>query len=154
MWHNYYKWCMKSTAAWSLSIASFPGLPTIQFLIACSTAVLQAIKNWTVGRPGIEATLSNGYIVGIFWWWSLTWGSCNFLDVPLVAIASFPGLPTVQFLIAGYMIASNSIGHMIGIYVLGYSGDVQLELTIFAGFKSHLRSEVWQSYNFLDVPLV
>ena len=28
-------------------IASFPGLPTVQFL--------QAIKNWTVGMPGNEA---------------------------------------------------------------------------------------------------
>ena len=31
---------------------------------------------------------------------------------------------------------------------LGYSGDAQLEL--FAGFKSHLRSEVWASCNFLN----
>ena len=75
-------WC-------SLSIASFPGLPTVQFLITCSTAVPQAIKNWTVGkawerttsdqkltvgRAGNEATLSNGYMLvclGIFWWCSV-----------------------------------------------------------------------------------
>ena len=38
-------------------LASFPGLPTIQFLIACSmqTYILQAIKNWTVRSPGNEA---------------------------------------------------------------------------------------------------
>ena len=35
-------------------IASFPGLPHLQFLIACS--ILQAIKNWRNGRPGNEAT--------------------------------------------------------------------------------------------------
>ena len=32
---------------------SFPGLPTVQFLIACSM-----IKNWTVGRPGNKASCS------------------------------------------------------------------------------------------------
>ena len=36
-------------------LASFPGLPTVRFLIACSFCILQAIKNWTVGRPGNEA---------------------------------------------------------------------------------------------------
>ena len=37
---------------------SFPGLPTIQVLIVCiHFCILQAIKNWTVGRPGNEATL-------------------------------------------------------------------------------------------------
>ena len=35
-----------------LQLASFPGLPTVHFLIACS-----AIKNWTVGRPGNEANV-------------------------------------------------------------------------------------------------
>ena len=65
-----------------------PGLPTIQFLIACSTYsmpgnVLQAVKNCTVGRLG-----SNDW------------------------------------------------------YVLGYFGDAQLELDLFAGFKSYLKSEV------------
>ena len=36
-------------------LASFPGLPAVQFLIACSAfCILQAIKNWTVGRPGIR----------------------------------------------------------------------------------------------------
>ena len=29
--------------------------------------ILQVIKNWTVGRPGNEAILSNGYMIGIFW---------------------------------------------------------------------------------------
>jgi len=29
-----------------------------------------------------------------------------------------------------------------------------MQLELFAGFKSPLRSEVWRSYNFLDVPLV
>ena len=33
--------------------SSFSGLPTVQFLIACST-----IKNWTVGRPGNKASCS------------------------------------------------------------------------------------------------
>ena len=51
-------------ASCSLSIASFPGLPTIQFLIVCRTVALEAIKNWMVGRPGNEATLSNGYVLG------------------------------------------------------------------------------------------
>ena len=32
---------------------SFPGLPQLQFLIVCS--ILQAIKNWSRGRPGNEA---------------------------------------------------------------------------------------------------
>ena len=41
-------------------LASFPGLPTVQFLIACSFCILQAIKNWTVGRPGNEAKLAYG----------------------------------------------------------------------------------------------
>ena len=31
----------------------FPGLPTAQFLITC--ILLQAIKNWAVGRPGNKA---------------------------------------------------------------------------------------------------
>ena len=49
-----------------------PGLPTIQFLITCSTCsmpgnVLQAIKNCTVGRPGNKATLSNSYMIGMSW---------------------------------------------------------------------------------------
>ena len=39
-------------------INSFPGLSTVQFLIACSFAKLKAIKNWSVGRPGNEATIS------------------------------------------------------------------------------------------------
>ena len=47
-----------------MDVASFPGLPTIQFLIACTLQViknltvgrLQVIKNWMVGRPGNEAT--------------------------------------------------------------------------------------------------
>ena len=34
-------------------VASFPGLPHLQFLIACS--MQQAIKNWRCGRPGNEA---------------------------------------------------------------------------------------------------
>ena len=38
-------------------VASFPGLPTVQFLIACSMQkLLQVIKNWMVGRPGNEAS--------------------------------------------------------------------------------------------------
>ena len=35
------------------TLASFPGLPRLQFLIACS--IMQAIKNWSRGRPGNEA---------------------------------------------------------------------------------------------------
>ena len=35
-------------------LASFPGLPRLQFLIACGMQ-LQAIKNWSRGRPGNEA---------------------------------------------------------------------------------------------------
>ena len=41
MWNNHYKWCMKSNNGGlmcSSYIASFPGLFTVQFLIACSTA--------------------------------------------------------------------------------------------------------------------
>ena len=34
-----------------ITLAPFPSLPTVQFLIASS----KAIKNWTVGRPGNEA---------------------------------------------------------------------------------------------------
>ena len=42
-------------------LASFPGLPTIQFLIACSMQKkLQVIKNWTVGMPGNKATRIHG----------------------------------------------------------------------------------------------
>ena len=37
-------------------LASFPGLPHLQFLIACSICILQAIKNWRCGRPGNEAS--------------------------------------------------------------------------------------------------
>ena len=39
-------------------LASFTCLPTVQFLITCSSVsayILQAIKNWMVGRPGDEA---------------------------------------------------------------------------------------------------
>ena len=37
-------------------IASFPGLPRLQFLIVCSMQELQAIKNWS--RGSIQATVS------------------------------------------------------------------------------------------------
>ena len=90
--------------AWcSLSIASFPGsqafppssswsLAELQF---CKQTILQVIKNWTVGRPGNEATLSNGYMISMSWnillmlSWnylldlsqrSAAWASCNFLN--------------------------------------------------------------------------
>ena len=33
------------------TLALFPGLPTIQFLITCS------MENWMVGRPGNEASM-------------------------------------------------------------------------------------------------
>ena len=36
-------------------VALFVGLPTVQFLITCSMQNLQAIKNWMVGRPAIQA---------------------------------------------------------------------------------------------------
>ena len=43
-----------------LLLASFPGLPTIQVLIA----LLEAIKNWTVGRLGNEArVITHGWLV-------------------------------------------------------------------------------------------
>ena len=38
----------------SVYVASFPGLPHLQFLITCS---MQAIKNWRCGRPGNEASV-------------------------------------------------------------------------------------------------
>ena len=58
----------------------FPSLPTVQFLMACNTfpgilQVLQVIKNWMVGRPGMRlyqghikplltlCTISNGYVI-------------------------------------------------------------------------------------------
>ena len=37
-------------------LASFPGLPHLQFLIAYSLQKLEAIKSWRCGRPGNEAT--------------------------------------------------------------------------------------------------
>ena len=40
----------------SETVVSFPGLPRLQFLIACSFCILQAIKNWNRGRPGNEAS--------------------------------------------------------------------------------------------------
>ena len=46
-------------------IASFPGLPHFQFLIACilqaikNWSSMQAIKNWRCGRPGNEAMTDN-----------------------------------------------------------------------------------------------
>ena len=48
-------YCIPSTVI----VASFPGLPRLQFLIACSIrfCILQAIKNWSWGRPGNEATV-------------------------------------------------------------------------------------------------
>ena len=39
-------------------VASFPGLPQLQFLIA-----LQAIKNWSQERPGIEATVMHALYI-------------------------------------------------------------------------------------------
>ena len=38
-----------------LYIASFPGHSCLQFLIACSICILQAIKNWRREWPGNEA---------------------------------------------------------------------------------------------------
>ena len=40
--------------------SSFSGLPTVQFLIACSTS-----KNWTVGRPGNKASCSPDYFTPV-----------------------------------------------------------------------------------------
>ena len=37
--------CSPSKIQLLVSLASFPGLPRLQFLIACS--ILQAIKNWS-----------------------------------------------------------------------------------------------------------
>ena len=42
-----------------IQLAMFPGLPTVQFLIACS-----AIKDWMVGRPGNEANLQLQSVYG------------------------------------------------------------------------------------------
>ena len=53
---------------WWESLASFPGLPRLQFWITCSmqkrsfslrSCILQAIKNWRRGRPGNKARESN-----------------------------------------------------------------------------------------------
>ena len=43
-------------------LASFPGLPHLQLLIASSMrfCILEAIKSWRYGRPGNEAT--SGYL--------------------------------------------------------------------------------------------
>lgn len=41
------------------SLAPFPGLPTLQFLIACSFWIPQVIKKWTVGRSGNKASASS-----------------------------------------------------------------------------------------------
>ena len=48
-----------------LKVASFPGLPRVQFLIACSMQKLQAIKNWSRGRPGNEARLKVDMVGGL-----------------------------------------------------------------------------------------
>ena len=91
-------------------------------------------------------------------------------------IASFPGLPmsnlcstAIQFLIACSTASDQKLDSgnvyckwsktgrweglgtrlsLVMVIWLGYSGDAQLELL--AGFKSHLRSEVWASCNFLN----
>ena len=46
----------RSQAPTQLSIASFPGLPRLQFFYHLQYAKLQAIKNWSRGRPGNEAS--------------------------------------------------------------------------------------------------
>ena len=43
-------------------LASFPGLPRLQFLIACS---VQVIKNWSRGRPGDETNPCLEFIIPI-----------------------------------------------------------------------------------------
>jgi len=75
---------MYPSSSWSLAELQF-----------CKRTVLQVIKNWTVGRPGNEATLSNGYMISMSWdillmlSWnylldlsqrSAAWASCNFLN--------------------------------------------------------------------------
>ena len=53
---------VQCTLSPQLYLASFQGLPRLQFLIACSIqkwtlrfCILQAIKNWRWGRPGNKA---------------------------------------------------------------------------------------------------
>ena len=60
--------CCQSCCLWVLLLCTFPGLPTVQFLVTCSILqviitcsilqvirnILQAIKIWTMGRPGNE----------------------------------------------------------------------------------------------------
>ena len=54
-------------------LASFTCLRTVQFLITCSSVsayILQAIENWTVGRPGDEANcwyLSRKCLMQLVW---------------------------------------------------------------------------------------
>ena len=48
-------WFFHSIAYFNWNCILFPGLPTVQVLITCGFCILQAIKNWTVGRPGNEA---------------------------------------------------------------------------------------------------
>ena len=68
-------------------LASLPGLPTVQFLIACSIHlhfyILQVIKNWTVGRPGNEASNCHLYF-----------SSLLILYIPS---AGMPGMPSSSF---------------------------------------------------------
>ena len=54
---QFYPKCIAShTQGTELRPVSFPGLPRLQFLIACSMQKQQAIKNWGQGRPGNEAS--------------------------------------------------------------------------------------------------
>ena len=81
-----YCWCLGegivrnffTEMLWSLTecsqdyLASFPGLPRLQLLIASKyaktegEAILEAIKSWRCGRPGNEA--KDYYILPLHFW--------------------------------------------------------------------------------------
>ena len=53
--------CLHSGGCARAGLASFPGLPQLQFLIACSMlCILQAIKNWKRSKTGAGERPGNG----------------------------------------------------------------------------------------------
>ena len=113
--------------------------------------VLQAIKNWMVGRPGNEATLSKSYMIGMSWnilvmlSYSRLQKSCN--------KQAEQWKTTIDLLCLNREVGHAEAGKII-IFICGKSIVVfhcfsllvarllQSAVELFAGFKSYLRSEV------------
>ena len=102
-----------------------------------SLAVLQAIRNWTVGTyTASDQKLDGGKA------WKRTVS-----DQKLDGGKAWKRTASMQSKTWLWEGLGTRLSLVMVIW-LGYSGDAQLELL--AGFKSHLRSEVWASCNFLN----